>query len=98
MGGALLRIVGVFFGVTINQGLKLGLSDGEFGSRLEFDEGHPVIVWVGGGHGGQIDVGVPPREARWNNTNDGVKLMVEFEALADDIAITLELTLPEQIA
>ncbi len=99
LGAHVLRIaLRIFFRKTIHQDLHLSLRGGIFRARLQLDEGEPVVVRIGGGQRGQIDVGIAPGETRGDDSYNGVRLVIHFDRLSNHVGARAVLALPEEIA
>src|ERR1700737_4172130 len=95
---AVLRKVLVLFRKFVGKRLKLRFGSREFRSRLQFHERKPIVMRIGGRDSGNVHIGVAPSETRRYDANHSVKLMIQFNGFANDIAASTELALPEQIA
>src|SRR5664279_6309700 len=65
---------------------------------LQLDEAVAVILRVAGWDERYINIRIAPGEARRGHTNNRVQLVVQFDGLAQYVAIGAELLFPEEVA
>src|SRR5208282_990602 len=93
---ALRIVLQIFFGEPVNQDLHFGLRDRVRRLWFELDERVPVIVWIGIGKRGQVDVVVAPCKPLRRYTDDGVRRVVQLDRLSNHVAACTKLPLPEE--
>ena len=83
---------------AVHQRLHLRLHGGIFRAGLQLDEGIPVIVRIGIGNGGEIDVIIAPGETRRHDAYDRVAFVIKLDRFSNHIVARAILALPEEIA
>src|SRR5882762_11435781 len=81
-----------------DRGLQLSLSNRQANVWLDPHEHHGRTVRIGRVLEGSIDIATPPREAFWQDSNDGVAFAIQLQDFAKNVLLTCVMFLPVLMA